>query len=194
MTYPLAERQIERFDDHHLAAATGAFSRGIFKAAPAKAPMRMLANIPMAFLLLCLDQAARAGLAAPSFEERAVAAVIVAEAGGEHAARPMRSAAQIAVAEVIARRAKIRGLTRLQVIQERGQFSCLLHTSLERLMRQAQRHQGYGEALEIAQAASYPNLTHGATHFTRKTERPYWAIGLHPVVVIGNHAFYRLTR
>ncbi len=36
------------------------------------------------------------------------------------------------------------------------------------------------------------NLTRGANHFTKKQETPYWAINQTPVVVIGNHAFYRL--
>ena len=37
-----------------------------------------------------------------------------------------------------------------------------------------------------------PGLTQRATHFAHKQEKPHWTAGHLPVVILGNHAFYRL--
>jgi spore germination cell wall hydrolase CwlJ-like protein len=119
-----------------------------------------------------------------------LAAVLLAEARGEgHAG--MR-----AVAEVVRRRADAMGVSMLAVLKP-GAFSSLNGTTRDALLQRFRRHHLYTQALEIARTAyNCPELlgnsTFGANHFTHRREKPYWAAGHRPVVIIGNHAFYRL--
>jgi spore germination cell wall hydrolase CwlJ-like protein len=128
-------------------------------------------------------------------EEQAVAAVLMGESSSE-GVRGMT-----AVAEVIHQRAIEKGQTPMQVVTARRggihAFSCVNGTTLDRLIRKFSREPDYQHALQIAQAVCesperLPGLTMSANHFTRASERPYWAQGIRPAAVIGRHAFYRL--
>jgi spore germination cell wall hydrolase CwlJ-like protein len=134
--------------------------------------------------------AAAVCLTAATYGQQMVAAVLLAEARGEGAQGMM------AVAEVIRQRADSIGVSMLAVL-EPGAFSCLNRTTKDSLLRRFQNHSLFPAALEIARLAynepqKLPGLTRGATHFTRKHEKPCWTVGHSPVVTIGNHAFYRL--
>jgi hypothetical protein len=94
-----------------------------------------------------------------------------------------------------------KGRTPLQIITaHRGRvhaFFCLNGTTLGRLIQKCRPHPGFEAAWRIARAVCQapellPSLTHGATHFTRASERPYWPRGVRPVATIGHHAFYQL--
>jgi len=128
---------------------------------------------------------------AQTWSDKVIAAVLVGEAGNQ-GERGLR-----AVAEVIRERSQQSGQTPLQVVRVRRAFSCFNGTTAEALVRKHSRSRSYPVALSIAkQISSDPaglgNQTKGATHFTRKDENPFWARGHKPVVVIGDHAFYRL--
>ena len=132
-----------------------------------------------------------------TYEEHAVAAVLMGEAWSE-GVRGMT-----AVAEVIHQRAVEKKRTPVQIVTaRRGRvhaFSCLNGTTLVRLIRKFSRKPDYSEALRLAQILyqtpdRLPGLARGANHFTRADEHPHWAKGKEPVAVIGQHAFYRLTR
>lgn len=133
----------------------------------------------------------------PTYQERAVAAVLMGEAWGEG------ERGMTAVAEVICRRAKLRGTDPLAVITERNRkrgiwaFSCLNGRGVDRLIQRFERQSDFVLALRIARTAVHtperlPGFSQNATHFTLAREKPYWARGHRPVAVIGNHAFYRL--
>jgi cell wall hydrolase len=130
-----------------------------------------------------------------TYEERAVAAVLMGEAWSE-GVRGMTAAA-----DVICQRAKEKDWTPLRVVAaHRGRvhaFSCLNGTTLDRLIRKFEGKPDYQDALQIAHKACQtpdrlPDITNSANHYTRKTEHPYWAKGKRPVAVIGRHAFYKL--
>ena len=117
-----------------------------------------------------------------------VAATLCAEARGE-GARGMR-----AVLEVIDRRAVDRHLTAAQVCLQRKQFSCWNGDRRE-MFRRMKACPEFASALRMSREASArkrPQLTKGATHYCAIASRPEWSIGLRPVVIIGNHKFYRL--
>jgi N-acetylmuramoyl-L-alanine amidase len=127
-----------------------------------------------------------------TYGQKVVAAVLLAEARGEG------TDGMVAVAEVMRRRADERGVSMLAIARP-GAFSSLNGTTRDRLLQRFERHPLFPQALEIARTAynrprDLRNITLGATHFTHKSEQPYWAVGHQPVVVIGNHAFYRLER
>jgi N-acetylmuramoyl-L-alanine amidase len=131
-----------------------------------------------------------------TYEERGVAAVLMGEAWSEGAQ------GMTAVAEVIHQRSVEKARAPLQIISaNRGQihaFSCLNGTTLDRLILKFSPEPDYQKALQIAQTtcqtpAGLPGLTRFATHYTRVTERPYWARGHRPVAIVGQHAFYRLA-
>ncbi len=127
-----------------------------------------------------------------TYGQKAVAAVILGEARGEG------TKGMIAVAEVIRTRADAAHVTGLAIISQKRQFSCLNKTTIRGLLRKFEgKHPKWDEALRISRVMYntpelLPGYTKGATHFTRKDERPYWARGKKPVVTINNHAFYRL--
>jgi hypothetical protein len=127
---------------------------------------------------------------AATYGQEVLAAVLLAEARGE-GEDGMR-----AVAEVVRRRADAKGVTMLSILKP-GAFSSLNKTSQEALLRKFRKHALFPVALRIAriaynEPAALGNATRGANHFTHKREKPYWSAGYHPVVVIGNHAFYVL--
>lgn len=131
-----------------------------------------------------------------TYEERAVASVLMGEAWSEGVP------GMIAVAEVIHQRTVDRGQAPLQVITaHRGRvhaFSCLNGTTVDNLIEKFGPQPGYQKALQIAQVlceapTRLPGLTNSADHFTRSEERPYWTRGRRPVAIIGQHAFYKLA-
>jgi spore germination cell wall hydrolase CwlJ-like protein len=132
---------------------------------------------------------------AQTYQEKAVAAVLMGEAWGEG------TTGMLAVGEVIRERSVRLNRTPLKVIAagRRGihAFSCLNGTNLDALIRKFAKKPDYQRALRIARIVcrtpeQLPGITQGATHFVLATEQPYWAEGHQPVVVIGAHAFYRL--
>ena len=130
-----------------------------------------------------------------TYGEQAVAAVLMGEAWSE-GIRGMT-----AVAEVIHKRAAEKDETPLQVVaMHRGRihaFSCLNGATISQLIQKFSAKRAFLKALGIAEKvcedpAHLPDLTNSANHYTRTTERPYWARGKRPVAVIGHHAFYKL--
>lgn len=147
-------------------------------------------------ITICLCALHGSALAA-TYEERGVAAVLMGEAWSEG------SQGMTAVAEVIHQRAVDKGKTPLQtILAHRGQyhaFSSLNGTSLDRLIEKFTPQPDFQKALRIAEMAcetpaQLPGLSKAADHFTRSSERPYWARGHRPVAVIGQHAFYKLAQ
>jgi N-acetylmuramoyl-L-alanine amidase len=127
-----------------------------------------------------------------TYGQEVVAAVLIAEARGEG------EKGMMAVAEVIRRRADLKGVTMLSVI-EPGTFTSLNGTDRDALLEKYHKHPSFKAALRIARRAynrpeSLGNLTRGATHFAHKKMTPWWARGENPVVTIGNHTFYKLAR
>jgi spore germination cell wall hydrolase CwlJ-like protein len=133
---------------------------------------------------------------AQSYAHKAVAAVIVGEAGNQG------EAGMSAVAEVIRQRTREMKKTPDQVVlagrNGKHAFSCLNGLGPDALIRKQRREKPQFEyALGLAEKLfsapeTLPNATKQATHFTRKEEKPWWARGHKPVVIIGAHAFYRL--
>jgi spore germination cell wall hydrolase CwlJ-like protein len=147
----------------------------------------------LGLLALCL-LAGHVGRA-HTYQEKAVAAVLMGEAWGEG------TTGMIAVGEVVRERSVRLNRTPLKVVTARGRgvhaFSCLNGTNIDALIRKFAKVSDYQTALEIARTVcrtpeQLPGITQGATHFVLATEQPYWAEGHEPVVVIGAHAFYRL--
>lgn len=134
---------------------------------------------------------ASSGAHAAMDDETAVVAVLCAEAGNQG------ERGMTAVAEVIHQRAVDGRKSILTVLTKRKAFSCLNGTSLENLDLKFRRAPEYAAALRIAKIAcrhpeKLPGLARGANHFTHKREKPWWAKGRKPVVIIGDHAFFRL--
>lgn len=126
-----------------------------------------------------------------TYQHKVVAAVILGEAACQG------RTGMIAVGEVISRRAQLKSQSPLAVVTTHKAFSCLNRQSPENLVRKQSHQPGYDEALRIARLVvdapdRLPGITRGATHFTRADERPAWARGIKPVLILGDHAFYRL--
>jgi spore germination cell wall hydrolase CwlJ-like protein len=118
--------------------------------------------------------------------EPIVVAVICAEARGEG------RDGMAAVWEVIWTLSKETGRKPAAVVTRPGRFSCLNGVTPASLIRKMQRTPQWNWANSVAMAAPRTSLTHGANHFTRSDELPYWAAGRRPVAVVGQHSFYRL--
>ena len=137
--------------------------------------------------LLALALLAASACAGPRPVE-VVAAVLVAEAGGERdAVRSMR-----AVREVIQTRAGQQRRSEVAVVTARLQFSCLNGTTPAQLVARARQHPRWPAALELARAPVPVASVGQADHYHALTVRPVWASGQRPVAVVGNHAFFRL--
>jgi len=141
---------------------------------------------PKIIVAVCLLLSLRAGAA--DYEHRAVAAVLMGEAWNQG------SNGMVAVMEVIHQRSSERQRTLWGVISQPKAFSCLNGVTVDALIRKFSSQPDYAKALAIAQLsrADMPGITHRANHFTRKDEKPVWAKKRKPVVVIKDHAFYRL--
>lgn len=149
------------------------------------------------FLMVCCLYFAPAALFGATYEEHAVASVLMGEAWSE-GPRGMT-----AVADVIHQRTLEKHETPLQVISAHAgrvhAFSCLNRTTVDKLIQKFSQQPGYTKALQLAQLVCQtpdrlPGLVKTANHYTRLNERPYWARGKHPIAIVGKHAFYRLER
>lgn len=134
---------------------------------------------------------APAATRAQSYEEKSVAAVLMAEAWNQG------SDGMLGVGEVIATRARDNRQTPWGVISADGAFSCLRRRSIDQWIRHFQGTKDWPAVVAIAQRVvqrpkSLPGLTRGANHFTRREEKPRWARGRRPVLVLRDHAFYKL--
>jgi hypothetical protein len=124
------------------------------------------------------------------YGRKIVAAVLVAEAATE-------GEGMIAVAEVIHNRTVTLGLSPLQVVTQKFQFSCLNGKSTDALLIKMRSHPKFPIALELATLVYFapeklPGLAHGATHYHATwIKTPYWAQQKKPVARIGQHIFYR---
>lgn len=119
-----------------------------------------------------------------------VAAVLVAEAGGERdAARSMK-----AVREVIQMRAYEQKRTEVAIATAPKQFSCLNRITPARLVAISRQHPRWTEAVRLASAPVKQATVWHATHYHSVTVRPSWAAGQRPVAIVGSHAFYRLPK
>jgi len=130
---------------------------------------------------------------AASFEERLVAAVLMAEARGEGII------GMTAVGEVIANRARKRQISPGLVVQEPHQFSPLNRVKPHELIMRYEKMSLYREALRIAvtvveSPTELPGLAAGADHFESiRALVPRWARGRQPVVIVGGHRFWLLS-
>jgi spore germination cell wall hydrolase CwlJ-like protein len=142
-------------------------------------------------LALTLFLAAQCGAA--TFDERLVAAVLMAEARGDGVA------GMTAVGEVIANRARKRQIPPGRVVLQARQFSPLNQATPHELIRRYEKMPLYREALRIATTviqtpADLPGLAAGADHFEHVRARiPRWARGRQPVAVVGGHRFWLLN-
>jgi spore germination cell wall hydrolase CwlJ-like protein len=136
-----------------------------------------------------------AAMAAQSYQEKIVAAVLTAEAATEG------KKGMLAVAEVVHTRASRKGKTPLQIVTAgKGQkraFSCLNGTTPDKLFKRRSKEPAYPTAVSVARVLcqapqKLTKMTKNATHYTRKEEKPYWSRGRSPVAIIGAHAFYKL--
>ncbi|MCC7374853.1 MAG: cell wall hydrolase [Verrucomicrobiales bacterium] len=126
------------------------------------------------------------------YGQQVVAAVLMGEAWGEGVP------AMTAVAEVIRRRADLKGISPLAVVVQPKQFTCLNRCTPEELVRRFQDEPDFQKALRIARRlynhpASLPGHSRGATHFERVGTRAYWSRGHQPVARLGQLAFYKIT-
>lgn len=142
-------------------------------------------------VLLCLLVTAASCLGA-TWQEKVVAAVIAGEARGEG------RQGMIAVGEVIRQRCSERKQTPFQVVTARNEFTSKVGLTAEQIVRKYAKEPGYVTALGVANLVCndpgrLPGITHQANAFDNKSAKPWWAKGLKPVAVIGNHAFYRLS-
>ena len=144
-------------------------------------------------LLLSLGVFLAAPCGAATFDERLIAAVLMAEAEGEGVA------GMTAVGEVIANRARIRRMPPGRVVREPHQFSPLNRVKPATLISRYEKRPLYAEALRIAETVTQtperlPGLTAGADHFEHvQAPLPRWARGRKPVAVVGNLRFWLLS-
>ena len=135
----------------------------------------------------------KAPCGATSFDERLVAAVLMAEARGEGVI------GMTAVGEVIANRARKRQLPPGLVVQQPCQFSPLNRAKPHELIMRYEKMPLYREALRIATRvvqtpAELPGLVAGADHFECiRAPIPRWARGQKSVAVVGNLRFWLLS-
>jgi N-acetylmuramoyl-L-alanine amidase len=130
---------------------------------------------------------------AATWDERLIAAVLMAEARGEGVI------GMTAVGEVIANRARKRQMPPGLVVQQPFQFSPLNRAKPHELIMRYETMPLYREALRIATMvvhtpAELPGLAAGADHFESiQAPIPRWARGRPPVAVVGRHRFWRLS-
>jgi len=150
-------------------------------------------------ILLILTIPALAGppTEAPAgWERKLIAAVIIAEAGGEDM-KGMK-----AVYEVIWQRGVQRKRSLYAVVTQRKQFSCLNSTTPTELVQRMSQHSRYKWVRD--ELLKFPPLTvhtcpahllalatNRANHYHAVGVTPYWAKG-EVGVTIGNHRFYKL--
>ncbi len=123
----------------------------------------------------------------PSYETQLVAAVLVAEAGGE-GWQGLR-----AVHETICNRAAQKGWSKTRVVTQKFQYSCLNGTTPEKLIAKARKHNVWGAAIKVAQEKP-GEIVKGATHYdnVKAFGKPAWAYHARLVATVKNHQFYVL--
>lgn len=119
-------------------------------------------------------------------EQELVAAVLIAESGGEGAD------GLAAVAEVIWTRSAERHQTLTQVVVAKWQFSCLNGADHAKVIAKAKTHPKWPLALKLATERPQTNLTRGSNHYHTPSVHPLWSRGRTPVAKIGGHLFFRL--
>ena len=160
-------------------------------------PNRVSGAARSEWLGLLLFSLPTGSLYAATYEHRVIGAVIAAEASNQG------RAGMVAVAEVIHQRVAESGWTTFQVVTHGNRregkyaFSCLNRTTPTALVKKWQRDPAYDTALELAQLLceapeKLPDTTRSANFFKRSGAKPEWARGRNPVVVIKDHAFYRI--
>lgn len=149
-------------------------------------------KFPLLLLVLLFACSASACLATSGTRRRAecelVAAVLVAEAGGEPT-NGMR-----AVLEVIDNRARVEHKTRSQVVTVGNQFSCLNRCTAEDLVVQGRKHPKWVTALRLVRTGKRTNFTGGALYYHRDNVLPGWSARQMPCAWIGHHKFYRALK
>ena len=144
-------------------------------------------------LLLCAftsNSALGSHAVTPGYTERAIAAVLVAEAGID------KQRGMTGVAEVIRNRAREKKKSPIQIVKQKAVFTSLRGKSLDQVIVRASSSPEFGVALRIADLLLHhpdqlPNTTKNATHFDRIDKRPYWAEEAEVTTTIGHHRFYR---
>ncbi|MGA0875224.1 MAG: cell wall hydrolase [Ilumatobacteraceae bacterium] len=113
-----------------------------------------------------------------------IACTILGEARGEG------EAGMYAVAAVIRQRSIERKITPAEVCLQRLQFSCNNKGVQLNLLKTKQSQY----ALRLARHINSVNTNYikGANHYHTKTIKPYWSKNKKPVIIIGNHEFYKL--
>jgi spore germination cell wall hydrolase CwlJ-like protein len=127
-----------------------------------------------------------------TYLQRAVAAILVAEAGCD------KQRGMIGVAEVIRNRAREKKKSPVAIIKQPGVFSSLIDTDLDAMIRKQSSHPQFASALRIArmllnEPERLPNTTRNATHFDNVNNSPYWTLTAKATVTIGSHRFYRTS-
>ncbi len=113
-----------------------------------------------------------------------------------HAKEAVAAAILNRVARAEARGGHWWGSTLVEVCLAQHQFPCWDQNDPRHagIFKASQKDRQFATALRIARRAvrgSLKDRTGGATHFHRKTERPWWARGRIPCAAIGNLIFYR---
>jgi len=120
-------------------------------------------------------------------EKELVAAVLIAEAGGEG-----RKGME-AVNEVIVERSTARKQSLAHIVTAKWQFSCLNKRTPDELIAIAKKRANWNEALDVVKKPLTKHTAHANHYFaTWMKSPPHWAEGRKPVATIGQHAFYRL--
>ena len=124
-------------------------------------------------------------------DQETIAMTILGEARGEG------YAGMYAVACVIQQRAKERNKTPAQICLQRKQFSCWNSNDKNRpklrgLLKTKEAYWAKQMAIHITKLNS--NYTKRANHYCTLKAKPYWAKNKTPVIIIGNHKFFRLGK
>lgn len=132
-----------------------------------------------------------------TYQEKVVASVLMGEAWSEG------TRGMTAVAEVINQRCKDQHKTPIEVVTFHSgrthAFSCMNGTTPERMVIKYRNEPAFQTALKVAMVAcrtpeKLPGITKQATHFTRSSERPWWAKKKRAVAVVGKHSFYKMAQ
>lgn len=119
----------------------------------------------------------------PEASRELLAAVLIAEAGGEG------QAGLEAVMEVAQNRA---GKKPVLAVVTKNVFSTLRGTTAEALIARSREHPRWVAALKLATNGTRTNHTRGATHFEATANpRPWWARHMTVTAVVGRQTFYR---
>jgi len=122
--------------------------------------------------------------AAQLTDQQIIACTILGEARGEG------EAGMYAVAAVIRQRANERKISFSDVCLQKLQFSCNNNGVQKNLLDTKQAV--YAMKLAASINSIDTNFIKNSNHYHAKNVKPYWAKNKKPLVVIGNHIFYKL--